>query len=124
MTPNLLPEKRPRKSLPRSRARMRLADLRDHLLGGVVAVGFVEMREVIDRDQQEAERAAEAQRLLELDAEHLGQVHAVHFSGQCVEFGELGERLLARVALCDGAHHADGAHRRLAAAGKPAAGVL
>ena len=33
MTPNLLPEKRPRKSLPRRRARMRLATQTDALTG-------------------------------------------------------------------------------------------
>ena len=65
-----------------------LGDLRDHLLGDVEAVGFVEIAEMIDGDQQEAARGAEAHRLVKLRAEHLGEMQAVHFAGQWIELGE------------------------------------
>ena len=101
-----------------------LGDLRDHLLGGVEAVSFVEIAEMVDGDQQEAARGAEAYRLVELLAEHLGEVQAVHFAGQRIEFGKLQQFALARVALADRAQDAMRPHRLAVGAGEPASGIF
>ena len=54
-----------------------LGDLRDHVLGDVEAVGFVEVGEMVDGDQQETARAAKAHGLFQRRAEHLQQMGAV-----------------------------------------------
>ena len=79
---------------------------------------------MVDGDQQEAQRAAEAHRIVELGAEHLGQVRAVHLPGQGIEFRELDERAFAFMAFGDHAHDAERAHRLAVRPGEPAAGVL
>ena len=62
--------------------------------------------------------------LLERGFEHLGQVPAVHLAGERVEAREIGEPLLALVALVDRAHDAVRARRLAVGAGEPAAGIL
>ena len=101
-----------------------LGDLRDHFLGDVKAVGLVEVGEMVDGDQQEAQRSTKAHRLVEFGAEQGNHVHAIHFAGQGVEIRQPNERLLALVALVDRPHDADCAHRLAVAAGEPTAGVL
>ena len=51
--PNLLPEKRPSTSPPRSRARIRLRHFRDHGVRDVEAEGVVDARQMVDADQHE-----------------------------------------------------------------------
>ena len=46
-------------------------DLRDGLVGDGEAIGFVEMAEIVDRDQQEAAGAAEADRFIERGVQRL-----------------------------------------------------
>ena len=67
---------------------------------------------------------AKAHRFVELGAEHLGEMHAVHFPGQGIELRELDERLLALMALSDRTHGSECAQWLAVATREPAAGVL
>ena len=79
---------------------------------------------MVDGDQQEPQRVAKAYRFVELGAEHLGEVHAVHLPGQGIELRELGELVLAFMARSDRTHGSERAQRLAVATCKPAAGVL
>ena len=124
MTPNLLPEKRPSRSSPRSFGLHAFGKLGDHLLGDVEAIGFVEPAEMVDGDEQETAGGAETHGLIEDAAEHFDQMRAVHLAGQRVELRQLYELALALVPLVDGAHDAMGTLRLAVGPGEPAAGIL
>ena len=64
-SPNLLPEKRPSTSPPRSRERMRLRHVRNHRVRDVEAEGIVDARQMIDADQHEGAGGAEARGFLD-----------------------------------------------------------
>ena len=99
-------------------------DRGDHLVGDAEAVGLVDAREIVDRDQHEAAGAAILHRLVERDGQLLGQRVAVHLAGQPVEARQVGKPLLVIVTLGDDAHDAVRACRPPLRSGKPAAVVL
>ena len=102
-----------------------LGDLRDHFLGDIKAVGLVEVGEMVDGDQQEAQRSAKAHRFVEFGAEQGSHVHAIHFAGQGDRNSPAGRArcsrswrsLIARTIPMR-------THRLAVAAGEPTAGVL
>jgi hypothetical protein len=122
--PNLLPEKAAERVLAAHPAAHALGDRADHLIGDIEAVGLVDARQIVDRDQQEAAGRAEAHRFVEGVFENLGEVMAVQLAGQAVVAREIGEPALVLVALVDDAHDAVRARRLAVGADKPAAGVL
>ena len=100
-----------------------LGEKRNYLLGYLVAVGFVEPAEVVDRNQKEGARRAEAHRLVKRGAERLGEAGAVHLAGERIEMGKLHQLALALVPLRDLPYDAVRAQRLAVGAGEPAAAV-
>jgi hypothetical protein len=100
------------------------ADVGDHLVGDVEAVGLVDAAEAVDRDQHETAGGAQLDRFVDGFFEHLDHVPAIHLAGQGVEPGQIGEPLLALVALVDDAHDAVSACRFPVGAGEPAPDIL
>jgi len=80
--------------------------------------------EIVDRKQHEAAGGAQLHRFLDHRLEHLADVPAVHLAGERIEAREIGQPLLALMALVDHAHHAVRADRPAVAAAEPAPGVL
>ena len=124
ISPNLLPEKRPSTSPPRSRARMRLADFGDHGVRDVEAEGVVDARQMIDADQHEGAGRAEARGFLDRLGQRGDQMGAVEFAGQRIVPRQLQQLLVAGVALVVDADDALRARRPAVGAGEPAAGFL
>ena len=124
ISPNLLPENRPSTSPPRSRARMRLRDFRDHRVGDIEAEGIVDAGEMVDADQHEGAGRAEAGAFLDRLGQRSDQVGAVEFAGQRIVPRQFQQLLVAGVALIVDAHDALRARRPAVGAGEPAAGFL
>ena len=93
-------------------------------VGDVEAVGFVDAREVVDRDDQEAARAAVADRVVERGGQHVGEVPVIELAGEPVEPRQVGEPVLLGTLLVDHAHDAERARRLAVRAREPAADVL
>ena len=85
---------------------------------------LVDASEIVDGDQKESARGAEAQRLVERVFQHFGEMVAVEFAGQAVAAGEKSKPALMFIALVDNANDAMGAKGLAVCARKPAAGVL
>src|SRR4029077_18455752 len=101
-----------------------LGDGADHLVGDVATVGLVDAAEIVDGDQHEAARRAEADRFVDGVFQHFGEVVAVQLAGQPVVAGQIGQPADVLVALVADGGDAVGAHRLAVGAGKPAAGIL
>ena len=80
--------------------------------------------EIVHRDQHEAAGTAVLQRLVERGCKRLGQRIAVHLTGEAVETRQVGEALVAVVALRDRTHDAVRARRPPIRAREPAAVVF
>ena len=101
-----------------------LRDFRDHFVGNVIAVGFVDARQVVDRNEQEPARLLKLHRLVERLRQHRGQPPAVHLAGQRIELRQVRQMLFLGVTLVDDADNAMRAHRLAVRTGEPAADVF
>ena len=88
-----------------------LADLDDHLVAGLVAEHVVDAGELVDADREIGPGKAGARAVREHVVERLAQPLLVEMAGELVVIGEMLETLLLRLALRDGAQHAEHAAR-------------
>ena len=106
---------------PRTQAHRNLAD---HLVGDIEAERIVDVRQMIDTDDQKRERGAETLRFLGRFGQRRHQPRPVQLARERVLLRRLQKLLVARVALIDGADHALRARRPAVRACIPAAGFL
>jgi len=108
ISPNLLPEKRPR----------------NHAVGDVEPEGVVDPRQVIDTDQEERAGGTEALGFLDRFGERGDQMAAVQFAGQGIVSRQLQELLVMSMAFVVDPDDPLGADRPAIRTGEPAAGLL
>ncbi len=101
-----------------------LGDAADHLVGDIVAIGFVDAPQIVDRHQQKAAGRLRARGILQGLFELFGQMPAIDLAGERIEAREIGELLLVLVAIVDDADEAMRAQRLAVLVGEPAAGIL
>jgi hypothetical protein len=89
-----------------------LADLDDHLIGGLVAEGVVDGPQLVDTDGEIGSRHARAQARGHGLAQRLAQARAIEMPGELVVIGEPFQPLLLYLAVGDQAEHAHQAARR------------
>src|SRR5204863_4868741 len=96
----------------------------DHFVRDRKPVRLVDAAEMVDCEEKETARRAQAGGFIESDLQRLEQLDAVYLAGQSVELRQVGEPLLARVAFIDDAHDAVGTGRPAVGAGEPSPDIL
>ena len=99
-------------------------DFRNHRVRHVEAESVIDARQMVDADQHEGERGAEACGFLDGLGQRSDQMGAIEFAGQGVVPRQFQQLLVAGVAFIVDADDALGARRPAVGAGKPAAAFL
>ena len=78
----------------------------DHFVGDVETIGFIDARQIVDRNQKKAAGGAETHRLVDRVFENFGEPVPVQFAGQPIAAREVRQLALVLMTFIDDAEHA------------------
>ena len=100
------------------------ADRGDDRIGDVEAVGIVDMGEIVDGRDDEADGAAHLMGVVQRLFQHLAEAMTRQLAGQRVDLARLDQATAGLVAVGDDAHRAMGVQGAAVGGREPAAGIL